>query len=75
MRRSFLLPTSWRGWCVLVCFALVIAAGLWPVIELVNRGGLVFGLPALVTWSYVILLGCCAVMALGNLLIREIDDE
>lgn len=76
MHRSFVLPATWRGWLVLAAFSLVIAAGIWPVVALDNRAQLVFGIPALMSWSYLILLGCCAAMGLGNWLIRgEIDDD
>ena len=76
MRRSLLFPATWRGWLVLAAFLIVIVAGIWPAVALVNRAELVFGLPALVSWSYLILLSCCLVMALGNRLIRgEVDDD
>lgn len=76
MRRPFLLPATWRGWLVAAGFTLVIAAGIWPAVALVNRAEWVFGLPPLLVWSYLILLGCCLVMALGNRLIRgEVDDD
>ena len=47
MSSSLVVPASLRGWLVLVAAVAVFAAGIWPVITLVNQARLVLGvLPA-----------------------------
>ncbi|QEM83396.1 hypothetical protein [Halomonas binhaiensis] len=75
MRPTFVRPTSWRGWLVLIGFVSVILAGIWPVIGWVNQAVLVAGMPKLLVWSYVVLLSCSLMMWLGNLLIGERGDD
>ncbi|WP_104204695.1 hypothetical protein [Billgrantia saliphila] len=75
MRRPIVLPTSWKGWIVSSGFLLVIVAGVWPMIGWVNRATLVFGVPALVAWSYLIIFSCCAIMVLGNRLVGEDESD
>lgn len=71
MSSSLVVPTSLRGWLVLAAAAVVFAAGVWPVIALVNQARLMLGLPALVAWSYLILAGCTLTMLLGNRLLHR----
>lgn len=75
MPSSLVVPTSPRGWLVLAAAVAVFAAGVWPVIALVNQARLVLGLPALVAWSYLILVGCTLTMLLGNCLLHRRRDE
>ncbi|USZ50173.1 hypothetical protein [Halomonas sp. DN3] len=75
MSSSLVVPTSLRGWLVLAASVAVFAAGIWPVIALVNQARLVLGLPALVAWSYLILVGCTLTMLLGNRLLHRRQDE
>tara|TARA_B100000678_G_C18091443_1_gene454901 strand:+ start:178 stop:480 length:303 start_codon:yes stop_codon:yes gene_type:complete len=75
MSSSLVVPASLRGWLVLVAAVAVFAAGIWPVIALVNQARLVLGLPALVAWSYLILVGCTLTMLLGNRLLHRDQDE
>ncbi|RKR07595.1 hypothetical protein C7446_0410 [Kushneria sinocarnis] len=66
MPPRFVRPTSRRGWLLLAAFILIIAAGCWPVIALVNQPVRVLGLPLIALWAYGIVLASVAVMALGN---------
>ncbi|OHV08179.1 hypothetical protein [Kushneria phosphatilytica] len=66
MPSTFVRPTSRRGWLLLIAFILIIAAGCWPIIALVNHPMRVLGLPLIALWAYVIVLASVAVMALGN---------
>ncbi len=75
MSSSLVVPASLRGWLVLVAAVAVFAAGIWPVIALVNQARLVLGLPALVAWSYLILVGCTLTMLLGNRLLHRGQHE
>ena len=54
---------------------MLVLAGTWPVIGLVNRATLVMGLPLMVVWSYVIILSCVAVMLVGNRIVERDDHE
>ncbi|MBN8413049.1 hypothetical protein LCL99_05500 [Halomonas denitrificans] len=75
MLPSFVRPSSWRGWLLLGIFGVIVLAGVWPVIEWINRAELVLGVPAIVAWSYVILLCCVLAMLLGNRLLREKGED
>ncbi len=58
-----------------IAFMMLVLAGTWPVIGLVNRATLVMGLPLMVVWSYVIILSCVAVMLVGNRIVERDDHE
>lgn len=75
MRSTFVRPSSWKGWLVLVAFISVIVAGIWPVVGWVNQAVLVLGLPKLLVWSYIVLMCCTLVMWLGNMLVGEGDHD
>ncbi|WP_447926585.1 hypothetical protein [Vreelandella sp. EE27] len=75
MRRSFVLPTSRAGWGLLIAFIVLVLAGTWPVIGLVNRGVLVGGLPLLIVWSYGVIFACVGVMLAGNRIVERDGHE
>lgn len=75
MRRLFVLPTSRAGWALLVAFVALVLAGTWPVIGLVNHAVLVFGLPMMIVWSYVIIFSCVGVMLVGNRIVEGDGHE
>ncbi|MFC0268605.1 hypothetical protein [Kushneria aurantia] len=66
MKTSFLLPLSVRNRVLLALFVVVILAGIWPAIGLVNSAALVLGVPLLAAWSCLIPLACTALMLLAN---------
>lgn len=75
MRRGVVHPTSAAGWVLLVAFIAVIAAGIWPVIGWVNHAALLFGLPLLVLWSYLIIIACVLLMLVANHFVERDADE
>ncbi|MGP8291072.1 hypothetical protein [Vreelandella zhanjiangensis] len=75
MRRLFVLPTSRAGWGLLAAFICLVVAGTWPVIGLLNRAMLVFGIPLMIVWSYAIIFACVGVMLLGNRIVERDDHE
>ncbi|ALM51086.1 hypothetical protein [Halomonas huangheensis] len=75
MRSTFVRPSSWKGWLMLVAFISVIVAGIWPVVGWVNQAVLVLGLPKLLVWSYIVLMCCTLVMWLGNMLVGEGEHD
>lgn len=74
MNHRFILPATARGKLMLALFLLVILAGLWPVVLLANRAVLVLGLPALATWSCLIIVASTAVMLIANRLLPLPDS-
>ncbi|MFG6667037.1 hypothetical protein ACGK9R_07995 [Halomonas sp. HNIBRBA4712] len=75
MRQRFVLPTSRAGWGLLAAFVGLVLAGTWPVIGLFNRVVLLFGLPLMIVWSYVIIFACVAVMLIGNRIVEGDGHE
>lgn len=75
MRHPFVLPTSCAGWGLLIAFVVCVLAGIWPVIGLFNRAALLFGLPLLIVWSYVIIFACVGVMLIGNRIVEGDGHE
>ncbi|MFI0471921.1 hypothetical protein ACGLWX_04255 [Halomonas sp. HMF6819] len=75
MRRLFVLPTSRAGWGLLLAFIVLVLAGTWPVIGLINQAALVYGLPLMIVWSYVIIFSCVGVMLVGNRLVERDGHE
>jgi hypothetical protein len=75
MRRLLVLPTSGAGWGLLIAFIVLVMAGTWPVIGLVNRATLVMGLPLMVVWSYLVIFACVVVMLVGNRIVERDDHE
>lgn len=79
MKQGVVLPTTGRGWVLLVLFIGVIAAGCWPLITLVNRAQVAFGLPLIAVWAYAIMLASVALMVIANRLLgageRENGDD
>ncbi|QJQ96291.1 MULTISPECIES: hypothetical protein [Halomonadaceae] len=77
MHRLVVLPTTRAGWVLLAAFVLLVVAGIWPVIGWVNRATLIFGLPMLAVWSYVVIFACFAVMLIANRVVEreETRDE
>lgn len=75
MRRLMVLPTSGAGWGLLIAFIVLVMAGTWPVIGLVNRATLVMGLPLMVVWSYLVIFACVVVMLIGNRIVERDDHE
>lgn len=75
MRHPFVLPTSRAGWGLLIAFVVCVLAGIWPVIGLFNRAALLFGLPLLIVWSYVIIFACVGVMLIGNRIVEGDGHE
>ncbi|MBZ5486256.1 hypothetical protein HW452_01780 [Halomonas aquamarina] len=75
MRRLFVLPTSRAGWGLLAAFICLVMAGIWPVIGLLNRAVLVFGLPLMIVWSYGVIFACVGVMLIGNRIVERDDHE
>lgn len=75
MGRLLVLPTSRAGWGLLSAFVVLVLAGTWPVIGLVNRATLVMGLPLMVVWSYLVILACVVVMLIGNRIVERDDHE
>ncbi|SDL19167.1 hypothetical protein SAMN05192555_10344 [Franzmannia pantelleriensis] len=75
MQRLVVLPTSRTGWALTIAFVAVVVAGIWPVIDLVNRAVLFLGLPLLVVWSYVLIFACFAVMLIANRVIEWQEGE
>ncbi|WP_386079428.1 hypothetical protein ACFIOZ_15405 [Vreelandella sp. F11] len=75
MRRLLVLPTSGAGWGLLIAFIVLVMAGTWPVIGLVNRATLVMGLPLMVVWSYLVIFACVVVMLIGNRIVERDDHE
>ncbi|WP_457808724.1 hypothetical protein [Kushneria sp. EE4] len=69
LRRRVIMPRSRRARWLLAAFALLLAAGCWPVIMLFNRPVVVAGLPLMALWSYVIVFASVALMALANRLL------
>ncbi|MDQ7734954.1 hypothetical protein QT231_19815 [Halomonas sp. SpR1] len=75
MGRLLVLPTSRAGWGLLIAFVVLVLAGIWPVIGLVNRATLVMGLPLIVVWSYLVIFACVVVMLIGNRIVERDDHE
>ncbi|UYF98933.1 MULTISPECIES: hypothetical protein [unclassified Halomonas] len=75
MRRLFVLPTSRAGWGLLAAFIVLVLAGTWPVIGFINQAALVFGLPLMIVWSYVVIFSCVGVMLVGNRLVERDGHE
>lgn len=75
MRRLLVLPTSRAGWGLLIAFVVLVVAGTWPVIGLVNRATLLMGLPLMVVWSYLVIFACVVVMLIGNRIVERDDHE
>ncbi|WP_252107104.1 MULTISPECIES: hypothetical protein [unclassified Halomonas] len=75
MRHLFVLPTSRAGWVLLAAFVMLVLAGIWPVIGFVNRAALVFGLPLMIVWSYVVIFSCVGVMLVGNHIVEGDGHE
>lgn len=75
MRRLLVLPTSRAGWGLLIAFVVLVLAGTWPVIWLVNRATLVMGLPLMVVWSYLVIFACVGVMLIGNHIVERDNHE
>lgn len=69
MNHRFILPATFAGRLVLALFVLVILAGLWPAVLVANHAILVLGLPALATWSCLIVLASSGVMLIANRLL------
>ncbi|WP_251977013.1 hypothetical protein [Salinicola avicenniae] len=69
MNQRPILPATAAGRLVLALFVLVILAGLWPTVLLVNQAALVLGLPMLGAWACLIVIASTAVMLLGNRLL------
>lgn len=66
-------PSTWRGWCLLLVFLLLVVMGIWPVIGWVNQQPMSWGMPPLIVWSYLIIFACSAAMLLGNRLLAGRD--
>ncbi|MBT2785622.1 MULTISPECIES: hypothetical protein [unclassified Halomonas] len=75
MGRLLVLPTSRAGWGLLIAFVVLVLAGIWPVIGMVNRATLVMGLPLIVVWSYLVIFACVVVMLIGNRIVERDDHE
>ncbi|KAA0019858.1 hypothetical protein F0A16_05945 [Salinicola corii] len=81
MNHRLILPATTRGKLILALFTVVILAGLWPAVLLANHAVLVLGLPALATWSCLIIVASTAVMLIANRLlplpesIRRTQDQ
>ncbi|MBT2774177.1 hypothetical protein J7J47_18285 [Halomonas sp. ISL-60] len=75
MGRLLVLPTSRAGWGLLIAFVVLVLAGIWPVIGMVNRATLVMGLPLIVVWSYLVIFACVVVMLIGNCIVERDDHE
>ena|GEM_PF-1393004 len=65
------VPSTWRGWSLLVIFLLLVVMGIWPVIGWINQQTLLWGMPSLIIWSYLIIFACSGAMLLGNCLLRR----
>ncbi|WP_233593277.1 hypothetical protein [Cobetia sp. cqz5-12] len=55
-------------------FALLVVMGIWPVIGWVNQQTLLWGMPSLIIWSYLIIFACSGAMLLGNRLLTRRGD-
>ncbi len=69
MKHFVVHPTSRRGWLVTLAFALLVMAGIWPVVALFNRDDLWFGLPPIAILTYAIVVGCWVTMLVANRLL------
>lgn len=54
----------WLGF--VVAYLTLCMLALWPAITIVNRPVLVFGLPLLMVWSFVIALGVTVVLLIAD---------
>ncbi|WP_233266225.1 hypothetical protein [Cobetia sp. L2A1] len=52
----------------------LIALGIWPVIGWVNRQSMLWGMPSLVIWSYLIIFACSGVMWLANMWLDSSEE-
>ncbi|WP_110668169.1 hypothetical protein [Salinicola halophilus] len=75
MKHFVVHPRSRRGWCLALAFALLISAGIWPVVAAFNRAELWFGLPPLAVLTYAIVTGCWLTMLIANRLLRRSDSD
>jgi len=55
MKGLFRLPKTTRGWFSLILILLVVFIGGWPIIPLLNKDVIVFGMPLLMVWSILII--------------------
>ena len=70
MKATFKHPKTLKGWFSISLITFVIILGSWPVIHLVNKEIIVFGLPLLMVWSIVLIF----LTTFSMVLINKIGD-
>jgi hypothetical protein len=68
-------PRAARHWLAIAVVVVTLLLGLWPTVALFNTEQLIFGLPALVTWSVIVTVLTSAAMVIVNALKVHGTDE
>ncbi|WP_216830298.1 hypothetical protein [Alkalihalobacterium elongatum] len=66
MKATFRLPKTPKGWLFLFLIVLNVVLGCWPVILLFNTETIVFGIPFLMFWTYLIVFSTTLTMWLST---------
>lgn len=68
-------PRTARHWLAIAVVVVTMLLGLWPAIVLFDTEQLIFGLPALVTWSVIVTVLTSVAMVIVNALGVHGTDE
>ena len=66
MKGTVKVPGTSKGWLSLLLIVFVIFIGGWPVISMLNKPIIIFGMPLLMAWSILIIFLTTFVMWLIN---------
>lgn len=66
MKATFRTPKTNKGWFGLVAIVGIVLLGSWPVIPLLNKQELLFGMPILMVWSVVLIVLTTGMLMLLN---------
>lgn len=56
MKATFRTPKTNKGWFGLAAILTIVLLGSWPVIPLLNKETILFGMPVLMVWSIVLII-------------------
>ncbi|MDS9471515.1 hypothetical protein [Sporosarcina pasteurii] len=72
MKATFRTPKTNKGWFGLMAILAIILLGSWPVIPLLNKTTILFGMPVLMVWSVaLIILTTSTLMVLNKIGVND----